>query len=650
MLPPRKNMAISKFPEKHITVGIAGHVDHGKSTLVHCLTGIDTNRLKEEKKRQLSIASGIAPLKISSGIQIALIDVPGHTDFLKNTIRGLSCVDMAILVVAADDGVMPQTREHLSILDFFGAKSGLIVLSKADLVDNETLEMAELEIRNEVEGTFLEEKPIMTFSAYNQKGLQDIKSNIEKQANKIAGKNSVSPFRLFIDQVWSFTGLGTVVSGTVLSGTIRKDDSLILLTSGKETRARFLEVHHQKVSHAFAGQRLGINLHKLPLNEVKRGMVLAKPETGKSAYLFNAELSLLRSSPESIKSRQRVKLYIGTSVTNALIVIINKKEIKPGERGLVQFRLMNRMAALPRDPFVICPLNIKNVIGGGKILEIAAEKFRAVQAEKTIPYLMALQQSDLKAVIDLFFNKKLIRPVTENEISQNTGFSIEEIEKAIKSKLENGDLYYFEDQGFFGKAHYNALKNKLHEIIKNILLQNPLKNTAISGEIKNLLSPSLDEAIFQRMLEDLCREERIVKVKGGFNIPDLSVKLSKEQETMADMLLDFASNMNFVHFSANTFWKFHQMKFNKNLIQKLLDYLHTQKKLIRLKNRRFLTPQAMEEIKEKIRHVIIRKGSLTLADSKDILGYGRSGGIPVLEYLDEIGFTQRVGNERVLVK
>ncbi|MBU2521880.1 MAG: selenocysteine-specific translation elongation factor [Proteobacteria bacterium] len=641
-------MAISSFTEKHITVGIAGHVDHGKSTLVHCLTGIDTNRLKEEKKRRLSIASGIAPLKTSSGIQIALVDVPGHTDFLKNTIRGLSCVDMAILVVAADDGVMPQTREHLSILNFFGVKSGLIVLSKADLVDNETIELAELEIRNEVEGTFLEQKPIIPFSSYNQIGLQDIKSNIEKEANKIAGKNFASPFRLFIDQVWSFTGLGTVASGTVLSGTIRKDDSLILLPSGKGTRARFLEVHHQKVSHAFAGQRLGLNLHKLSLNEVKRGMVLAKPETVSSDYLFNAELSLLRSSPKSIKTRQRVKLYIGTSVTNALIVIINKKKINPGERGLIQFRLMKRMAALPRDPFVICPLNIKNVIGGGKILEIAAEKFRAVKAEKTIPYIMALQQSDLKAVIDFFFNRNLLRPVTENEISQNTGFSIEEIEKAIKPMLENGDLYCFEDRGFFEKTHYNALKNKLLEIIKNILLQNPLKKTAISGEIKNLLSPSLDEAIFQRMLEELCREEKILRRNGGFNIPNLSVSLSKEHEKLINMLLDFARNMNFVHFSANTFWKFHQMKFNKNLIQKLLDYLYAQKKLIRLNNRRFLTPQAMEQIKEKIKQVIIRKGGLTLADSKDILGYGRSGGVPVLEYLDEIGFTRRNGNGRAL--
>ena len=451
-----------------------------------------------------------------------------------------------------------------------------------------------------------------------------------------------------IDQVWRFTGLGTVVSGTVLSGTIRKDDPLILLPSEKETRARFLEVHHQKVSHAFAGQRLGINLHKLPLNEVKRGMVLAKPETVSSNHFFNAELSLLRSSPKSIENRQRVKLYIGTSVTNALIVIINKKKIRPDQKGLVQFRLIKRMAALPKDPFVICPLNINNVIGGGKIIEIATEKFRAVKAEKTIPYLIALQQSDLKTVIDLFFKRNLIRPVNKNEISQNTGFPIEEIEKAIKSKLENGDLYYFEDRGFFGKTHYNTLKNKLLEIIKNILLQNPLKKIASSGEIKNLLLPLLNEAIFQKMLEELCREGKIVKRNGGVNIPNLSVSLSKEYEKLINMLLDFARDMNFVHFCANTFWKFHQRKFNENLIQKLLDYLHAQKKLIRLKNRRFLTPQAMKQIKEKIKHVIIKKGCLTLADSKDILGYGRSGGVPLLEYLDEIGFTRRDGDGRVL--
>ncbi len=634
--------------EKHITIGVAGHVDHGKTALVHCLTGIDTDRLQEEKRRGFSIESGIAPLNFLSGTQVALIDVPGQTGFLKNTIRGLSCVDMAILVVAADDGVMPGTLEHLNILNFLKVKSGLIVLSKADLVDDEILELGKLEIMDQVKGTFLEGKPVISYSAVDQRGINEIRLNIEKQMENTVGKNQHAPFRLWIDQIRSFTGFGTVATGTVLSGTIRQDDILHLFPSGKETRARFLEVQQQRVFQSVAGQRVGINLHKVPLKDVKRGMMLAKPETVNGTYILNVDIHVLQSAKEPIKNRQRVKLYLGTSVTNTMAVIMEKEQLEPGESGLVQFRLIKPVPALPGDPFVICPLNIKAVIGGGIVLEIPFEKYRAAKAATIIPYLKAIQNGNLKLVMDHFFDRNISHPVTAANIARKTGFQIKEVEAEVKLRVKSYEILYFEDRGFFGKDRYEALKERLLKIVENVLSENPFQVTIMLNEIKTRLLPSIDEAPFQRMLAELCREGKLVKTDRGFQIRNLSVKFSKEQERLITLLLEYAQHSGIVPFRADMFWKFHKKKFNKNEIQRLLDYLHNQKRLIRLNNGRFLTPQAMEQIKGGVRKVIIQKGRLTLADSKETLGYGRTVGVPVLEYLDAIGFTCRQENERVL--
>jgi selenocysteine-specific elongation factor len=632
-----------------LTAGIAGHVDHGKTSLVRCLTGIDTDRLRIEKERGLSIESGIAPLRLSTGGFLSVVDVPGHTDFLKNTIRGLSAVDLGILVVAADDGVMPQTLEHIQILDFFGAKGGLIVLSKADLVDDETMELAELEIRELTEGTFLEEKPIVPFSLLDLRGLEEIRLSIEEAAEGVSGKNLQAPFRCWIDQVKGFAGFGTVASGTILSGSLTQDDPLHLLPSGLETRARSLETHHETCSKAWAGQRVGINLHRAPVDKIRRGMLLAAPGSIELAYLLNVDLRVLDRTRKAVLNRQRMKLYLGTSVTNALVVVMDKEQLAPGERGLVQLRLMKPIPALPGDPFVICLLNVQSVIGGGKVIEIPHEKFRQVKAPATLPYLKALQENDLKGFVEHFFAGNLCRPVSSGELSRDTGFPIALVESEIRARVTSGELVSFKGRGVFRKTLYQELKGRVPGVVEGILRDDPLKMSATAEEIRRQLAPSLDEAPFQRMCAELCNEGQLIRTGGSFKVPSLSVKVSQKQEELIDKLLDYGESSGFVPFSADTFWKVYgRSKLNKNEVQRLLDYLHTQGRLIRLNNRRFLSPQAMNKIKERVRAVIDSKGELTVGDCKEVLGYGRTVGVPVFEYLDAIGFTRREGDNRVL--
>ena len=633
---------------KYVTIGVAGHVDHGKTSLVRTLTGIETDRLEEEKRRGLSIESGVAPLLSTSGGSIALVDVPGHTDFLKNTIRGLSCVDAAILVVAADDGVMPQTKEHLEILDLFGAKSGFVVLSKADMVDRETLELAELEIREVVRGTVFHRKPVIPFSAIDRRGLDEIRSAIEAESAHLESKAADDPFRLWIDQVSGVAGFGTVVTGTILSGTLSQEDSLALLPSGIETRARSIETHHKLIEKAFAGQRVGLNLHRVAMDQVSRGMLLAAPGLSNPSFLLNVDLKVLETAKAPIRNRQRVKLYLGTSVTNTLVVLMERESLQPGEQGLAQFRLMKAVAALPRDPFVICPLNLNTVMGGGNVLEIPREKFRVVKAQKTLPYLSALKSSDLPNCVQQFFDAHADQLLLPEELARTSGFSVDETTALLKEKERAGEVLAFRDNGFFSKKRYDQLKKELPGVLQDILSRDPMKRNVKAEELRRPLSPHLQEEPFQRMLSDLCREGKLVKIDGGFQVSGVSIKLSPQQAKLAALCMNFAQGSGFSPFSADTVWKLPDMKHEKQDIERMLSYLRNEGKLVRLKDGRYIPSDCLEAIKEKVRGVVAETGIFTIDDLRTTLGYGRRIGVIVLEYLDSIGFTSRRGEGRVL--
>lgn len=634
--------------DKFVTAGIAGHMNHGKTTLVRCLTGIDTDRLKEEKRRGISIEPSVAPLELPSSRQIALVDVPGHSDFLKNTIRGLSSVDMAILVVAADEGVMPQTRDHLEVLKFLGAKTGFVVVSKADLVDSETLELAEMEIQEILQGSFLENKPVVPFSATDCRGLDQILLALEHEANHLDGKSALAPFRLWIDQVKSFPGFGTVACGTMVSGIIKCGDIVQLQPSGKEAKVRFLEVHHQRVEAAYAGQRVGLNLHGVALSEVDLGTALTAPGVLRPAGLLNVELTLLPKVRRQIVNQQQVKLYVGTSCTNALLVMMEKDRPHPGEAELVQLRLQKPIAVPLRDPFVISPLNLNSIMGGGIILEIPKERFRAGKAEKTVAYLQMLQRQDVKGIVNRYVSRYAHRPVTAEEIASTTGFPVERIQAAIRSTLRTGKLFDLDGRGYFEKARYESLKVRLVYVMSKLLSQGTFKTTASREEIRFRLDQNLDGVLFERILQDTCGEGKLVKTDAGYGIPDVATRPSLQREKLMRTLAEFIRKQRYATFTVGTFWERHGEGFSFREVEKVLDHLHAKKKLVRLNDDRFITREAIHEIQEKVKDLILRKGTLSLQDTWQILGYGRTRGIPVLDYLDSIGITRRIGAGRIL--
>jgi selenocysteine-specific elongation factor len=623
------------------TIGVAGHVDHGKTTLVRALTGIGTDRKAEEKRRGLSIEAGVAQLALPSGRCAALVDVPGHTDFLKNTIRGLSSVDMALLVVAADDGVMPQTREHLEILRFLKTTAGLAVLSKTDLVDGETLSLAELELGELLKDTFQSPCPILTFSHRRPELGVEILTHIDGAIGALTAKSKSAPFRLWIDQVRSIQGHGTVVSGTVNSGRIQVDDEVELFAAGITTRVRSLEAHACAVSKAIAGQRVGLNLHRLPLRAVRRGMCLAAPGTIEPTFLLNVKITALRSVYGGIKDRQKVKVYLGTAVASALVVLMKKDRLSPGETVLAQLRLTRPVAALPRDPFVVTFLNRNSVVAGGHILEIPRRKFRNANAATTLPLLRALQHRDLDAYVQGVFDDTADRLVSAAQLAAKTGLPRLDFERRISAKVQKGDWIYVKGHGAIAKKQLEGFLNKFGTAVGTIFHNDPMKKHVMLAEVAERLGGRVDKALVRVAADTLCENGDLIRFEGGLRPAGYMPQLSAADDAQVALVLDFMQAAGLTPISPQFFWRQQRPGYNETKAIRLFNYLNIQDRLIRLNGHRFLSVAAMEEIKKRVLKAMREKGYITIGDCKALFGYGRSAGAHVLDYLNQIGFTVR---------
>lgn len=634
--------------ERYITIGVAGHVDHGKTSLVKALTGIDTDRLKQEKQRGLSIESGIAQFPSENGTSIALVDVPGHTDFIKNTIRGLSCVDSCILVVAADDGVMPQTLEHVQILELNGITDGIIVLSKADLVDSETLELAELEIRDTLQGTFLRDKEILIYSDIDKKNLPAIRDALLKMSEAPRARDTSLPFRMWIDRIRAFRGFGTVVSGTVISGKLSKDAPIELMPGRLITRARALESHHDSVYEAIPGQRLGVNLHRLSMDDVKRGMVLASPDSLRPSRMLNARLRVLKNTAKPIYNRQKVKLYIGTSLVKATVLTMEQDYIRPGEEGFVQLRLSDPAAVLPGDSFIAALMNTPAILGGGKIIEITDRKYRETLKSEVVTSLKALTSMDAVGYIDIRSSCSSTTLIRAEDLAANTGLSLSDLQREIQKKVTRGEFMAFGDKGAIKSEVYKEVKSILPELFREIQEENPMKHSISPEEIKTRLSFSFSIEPLDKILTELFNEGILDKEDGGYLLSGFSPDMSEEQNHAVSMIYDFASESGIAPFCADTVWKKNNRKYPKKKINKVMSFLRSRKRLVKLNDGRYLTADALEQIKDIIRDVVHKKGIFKISDCTPELGYGRSVAIPILEYLDDEGFSVRIEDGRIL--
>ena len=477
---------------RHIVIGTAGHIDHGKSALIKALTGVDPDRLKEEKERGMTTDLGF----VFYSEDVTIIDVPGHEKFVRHMVAGASTIDFVIFVVAADDGVMPQTHEHLEILKLLGISKGIVAITKKDLVEPEMLDIVIEDARNVLSGSFLEGAPIITVSNITQEGIEDLRRTIDELVAQTKPKTDRGIFRMPIDRRFVIKGFGTVVAGTVLSGRIKTGDTLELLPEKKSVKVRGIEVHNQKVDEVGTGFRAAINLVGAEKDDIDRGDVLAQQGYFEPSEYLNASLYLLRSAGKPLKNFTRLRIHIGTNELFGRVVLLDKKTLEPGQKAMVQFRLESPAVCDINDNYVIRTYSPQMTIGGGAIIEPKATKAKGFD-EELISHLQRMEVGEPIVVIeeDLLSNFDL--PRKPEEIAHDVNLPLKEVENLIESLTESGKITCFDAKRklYYHENNHTKLKKKIIENLKTYHRKNPTGVGMPPLELLKNISRGLDKIL-----------------------------------------------------------------------------------------------------------------------------------------------------------
>ncbi len=629
---------------KHVIIGTAGHVDHGKTLLVKALTGIDTDRLVEEKKRGITIDLGFAHLDFEDGTQAGLVDVPGHEKFIKNMLAGAGGIDLAMLVVAADEGFMPQTVEHLDILSLLGIREGLVVITKADMVDPEWVEMVAEDVRERVTGTFLEGKPIMAVSAYTGQGVAELRQHLHQLVTAAAEKNLRTPFRLPVDRVFSVDGFGTVVTGTLIEGCIRKDEMAELVPSGLRVKVRNIQVHGKDIDTACAGQRVAVNLAGVKKTDVQRGAAVVRPGTVKTSRMLDVRLRNLKHSQRTILTQSQVHFYHGSCVMLAKIVLLDRESLLPGDSCYAQLRLTEPLASKRGDRFVIRFYSPLETIGGGVILEEAPVRHKA--GDKVVLEALAIRESGSGG-------QKLLQTVA------GFGYALPSVQKlCAELNLEEGELRaQLEELTGTGKVlellpgRYLAASvlDQAWEGCRKLLEAyhgaNPLHAGMKLAELRQKLLPGTELAVADGVLAELAAEGRIKPVAHRYALADFTVHFTKRQSAIRDQLLQIYCKAALEAPGVDEIYSMFLPK-EKEDCKQVLESLISGGQLVMLTPQLYYHHQTYARVLEQTREFFTEKEELTLAEFRDMLGTSRKYALAVLEYYDRNKITQKEGDIR----
>ncbi len=632
---------------RNIVVGVAGHIDHGKTALVKSLTGISTDRLKEERERRMSIDIGFAYLRLLSGREIDMIDVPGHEKFIKNMVCGASGVDVGILVVAADDGVMPQTREHLDIMRLIGVEKGMIVITKADLADKDTLAIVLEDIEQLTKHTFLSSCPIVNFSVKTAQGKDDILEALDAICESAGTKDVMKDFRMPVDRAFIMPGFGTVVTGTITSGVVKVGDDVTVYPLGLKARVRSLQTHTQAVDECSAGQRVGINLPNIDKNTIERGMIVARPGALDRTHLINVRLDHLASSNRRLYDREKVMLYTGTSEVVARVVLIDKELLEPGETGYAQLRLDESIAPAVFDRFVIRRLSPQITIGGGLVLEVTGKKYRPVN-DHTVNHLKLIESGTPEGRVDEFFKRSsFLNPLNRVQIARMASVSRVDANNIIEKTYDTGRLMRLTG-GLIHISQYEKLKGIVLERLKEHIEKKPLDTVVPREEIRAMISKRLDNELFKRVLDDLVRDATIILTNTGIRLKSHRASLSKRQFSILEEIMSRSENGDIKpiwHSSVEEIME----KFGRSDVESVIDHMIDEKKLVVLNDGSILTSESYEKGRKTLVSAFSGADGFGLGDFKDALNIGRRAAVCLLEHFDSVGLTSRQGDVRKVV-
>lgn len=630
---------------KNIIIGTAGHIDHGKTTLIKALTGRNTDRWEEEQRRGITIDLGFTYFDLPNGDRAGIIDVPGHERFINNMVAGVVGMDLVLLVIAADEGIMPQTREHMDILELLGIEKSIIVLNKCDLVDEEWLELVEEEIREELAGTFLEQAPVVKVSAATGQGLDHLVEVIARTASEeVVAKDTMTIPRLPIDRAFTLSGFGTIITGTLVSGTIRKEDTLEMYPIGKECKIRSIQVHGADQKECYAGQRVAINLSNVKKKEIQRGCVLAPPNSMKNTDLLDVRLHVLDSSMRVLTNHTRLHFFTGTSEILCRAVLLDREEIGPGESGFVQLRLEEEIAVRRGDKFVVRFYSPMETIGGGVILEPNPRIKRRFQ-EEVIEELKQKESGSSADVIEMHVRQHGDTLITMAELARLTALSIEEVSEDVAELESQGTVDVFamrKDTYVWHTDSERAAEQTLRKALQDYEEQYPYRYGMKKAEIQMTHFRKIKPNVFDRIVELFEKKQVLKRVDEFLCTPDFEVRKDKKYEKISGCLLQAfeKAGYDFVRYS-----EIDLQGEKREIADDILNILLVEQKIVRVTDEMYTLWDYMEKAKERIRGHLAQEPLITIAQVRDMFETSRKSAKPILEYMDSIKVTKKTGAE-----
>lgn len=625
---------------KNVIIGTAGHIDHGKTTLIKALTGRETDTLAEEKKRGISINLGFTYFDLPSNKRAGIVDVPGHEKFIKNMLAGASGLDMVLLVVAADEGVMPQTVEHMDILTFLNIKKGMIVLTKSDTVEEDFRELVKEDIREKVKGTFLEDAEIIEVDSISKKGLDNLINKIDKMTDEIEDKNLDTPARLNIDRVFSIKGFGTVVTGTLIEGKISIDDDLVIYPKELKTKIRSIQVHGEGVETAYAGQRTAINISNVKVEEINRGDVLASPHSLEEAMMLDVRLSVVKHTDAGLKHWDRLRLYHGTREILCRAVPLEVEEIMPGESGLVQLRLEESIVAKKGDKFVVRRYSPMETIGGGIVIDTNPRKHKRFDTN-IIEALKIKEKGELSDILEAYLKNNSRNYPNIKEIMSYSGESEDNINKSLE-KLIGQDKVICINNMYMHINQYNTLKEKAESELQAYHKKFRLRDGMLKEEVRSKVESKFKTRDFDVLL-DLFINDDLIKVNGNFvSLKKFNVIFNEKQTKIKNEIEKILNNAGL-----NNIYAIEDITNNKKEYEEVLESL-IGNTVVRIEDSYLMSSKVYNDAKEKLIKYLEENKEITLGDYRDLVNSSRKNCMIILEDFDRNKITKRVENKRVL--
>ena len=633
-------------PTKSIVVGTAGHIDHGKSALVEALTGTHPDRLAEEKRRGITIDLGFAFLE-QDAVRFGFVDVPGHERFVSNMLAGAAGLDLVLLVIAADESIKPQTREHFEICRLLGVNRGVVALTKIDLVDADTAELARLEIEDFVRGTFLENAPIVPVSAKTGAGLADLKRELHAAAMQAAGKDVSRPFRLPIDRAFAIKGFGAVVTGTLISGSVGADDQVELFPSRQILRVRGVQSGGKSATRAAAGQRTAVNLAGIEHTALKRGMTLAAPNRFRITTRIDTRLQLLRSA-QPLKHRARVHFHANTSEMIAEVHLYNTRELAPGESALAHLRLTGEVLLLPGDRFIIRQFSPVTTMGGGIILDALSRRPSAKDAGR-YPFLETLEHGDRTEILAAMIDRSRTG-IAQTEIAARTGWLDAEIQSASQKIISanRAKAVAADPLLLVAAALYDDTRKKILIRVEQFHRANPLSSGITREDLRSGLGRLVRPETFRAALADLAAAKKIDVQGENVRPPGAAIRLdTDEASTKSQIEAAFADAGLAVPAVKEVLAG---VPVDGKRAEQILHLLMRDKILLRISPELVFHRDALAQLKTRLASYKKEKGDrISIAAFKDLTGITRKYAIPLLEFLDRERVTRRAGDERVIL-